>query len=187
VHSLASVVLLERLGANAPVGLHDALDDARNVKRSNTAQVNDLRLDAVLLLQDLSGFQAQLHHARVPDQRDVLALALDLGFTDGQDKVVFLRGFAEGEGLAVEDLVFEENDGVGVSDGGFEQAFAVFCGVGRDDFQAWDLAVPEACVNGVVCGEGESLPRGVVLGMLSSNACCCAIGTAEDDCTEFRD
>lgn len=63
-------------------GLLDALDDGLDVQRLDAAQVDDLGLDAVLLLQLLGGDERLADAAREGDDGEVLAGALDLGLAE---------------------------------------------------------------------------------------------------------
>lgn len=151
------------------VGLLDGVDDGLEVEGLDGAQVEDLGLDAVLLLEVLGGDQGLADAAGDGDDGQVLAGALDLGLAEGDDEVVLLRGLAHGEGLAVQQLVLEDDGGVGVADGGLEQALGVLGAPGGDDLEAGDAAVPRAVVLGVLgChtgGEAVGATEGDVAGL----------------------
>ncbi len=78
------------------------------------------------------------------DQGQVLALPLDLGLADGQDKVVALGLLRHGEALAVHQLVLEERRRVRVADGGLERPLASSADHGGQHLEAGDAAVPRA-------------------------------------------
>lgn len=151
------------------VRLLDGVDNCLEVDGLDGAQVEDLGLDAVLLLEVLGGDEGLAHAARDGDDGQVLAGALDLGLAEGNDEVVFLGGLAHGEGLAVQQLVLEEDGGVGVADGGLEQALGVLGAPGGDDLEAGNAAVPRAVVLGVLGrhagGEAVGSTEGDVAGL----------------------
>ncbi|KAH6607090.1 hypothetical protein Trco_003403 [Trichoderma cornu-damae] len=166
----------EDLGANAEgrvagldnqqaVGLLDGLDNGVEIQGLDGPQVDDLGLDAVVLLQALGGNEGLADAPRHGDDGEVLAGALNLGLAKGEDKVVLLGGLGHGEVLAVHQLVLEDDDGVGVADGGLEQTLGVLGAPGGDDLEAGDAAVP----------------GGVVLRVLGSDAGGKAVGSAEGD------
>lgn len=62
--------------------LLDRLDDGLEVERLDGAQVDDLGLDAVALLQLLGGDEGLADAAREGDDGEVLAGALDLGLAE---------------------------------------------------------------------------------------------------------
>jgi hypothetical protein len=99
--------------------LLDRLDNGLDVEGLYRAQVDDLGLDAVLLLELLSGDKGLADAARESDDGEVLAGALDLGLAElysisilvdlrvqgasyGNDKVVLLGLLAHGERQTVE-------------------------------------------------------------------------------------
>jgi hypothetical protein len=83
---------------------------------------------------------------RERDNGNVGADALNLGLSDGQDKVVLLRSFAHGESLAVQQLVLKDDDGVGIADSGFEKSLRVLGAPRGDDLETEDRSVPSGIV-----------------------------------------
>lgn len=156
---------VSRLDDHQTVGLLDGLDNGLEVEGLDGAQVEDLGLDAVVLLEVLGGDEGLAHAARHGDDGQVLAGALDLGLAEGDDEVALLGGLAHGEGLAVHELVLEDDGGVGVADGGLEQALCVLGAPGAHDLEARDAAVP----------------RAIVLRVLGRHAGGEAVGAAEGD------
>jgi hypothetical protein len=71
-----------RLDAEHVARLLDRLDNGLNVEGLNRAQVDDLSLDAVLVLELLSGDQRLADAAGEGDDGQVLALALNLGLAE---------------------------------------------------------------------------------------------------------
>jgi len=58
---------------NEPVGLLNRLLDSLDVQRTDTPHVDNLNLDALLLLQDLSSLKSESNHSRVPNNSDILS------------------------------------------------------------------------------------------------------------------
>jgi hypothetical protein len=101
-------ILTSALDSNKPVGLLDAGNDSRDIKRPDTPKVDHLRLDPFLLFENLCSVQARRHTDRVRDNRDVLSRALNLGIADSQRKVVRENLRGDGEGLAIEDFAADQ-------------------------------------------------------------------------------
>ena len=70
-------------------GLLDGVDDGLEVERLDGAEVDDLSLNAVLLLEVLGGDERLADAAGVGDNGEVLAGALDLGLADLEDGSVW--------------------------------------------------------------------------------------------------
>lgn len=92
------------------VGLLDGRDDGVDVERADRAEVDDLDLDARLLLESLGGLDRVADGLGVRDDRQVRALPLHLGLAEGNGKVGRHLLLGHGEGGAVEELVLEEAD-----------------------------------------------------------------------------
>mgnify|MGYP006998890645 CR=1 FL=1 len=105
------------LDAEQAVGLLDGVDDRFDIQWLDGAEVDDFALNAVLLLDVLGGSHGLSDATGEGHDREILSGALDFGFSEGNDEVVFLGGFAHGEGLAVKELVLKHADWVGVADG----------------------------------------------------------------------
>ena len=149
--------------ADAAAGLLDRFHHRGAVHRTDRAQVDHLRLDA-LLGERLGRLQGVGHADGEGDDGDVLAGAVNARLADRQDEVVDLR---HREGLAVENLVLEEDHRVGIADRRLEQALRVGGGVGRDHLEARHVGVP----------------RGVVVAVLGADTSGGAVGAAEHDRT----
>lgn len=76
-------------------------NDGLNIEGLDGAQVDNLGLDAVLLLELGGGSQGLADAAGEGDDGQVLAGTLNLGLANGQDEVALLGGLAHGEGLTV--------------------------------------------------------------------------------------
>ena len=63
-------------------GLLDGVDDGLEVERLDRAEVDDLSLNAVLLLESLSGDEGLANAAGEGDDGEILSGALDLGLAD---------------------------------------------------------------------------------------------------------
>lgn len=158
-----------RLDRQEAARLLDRVDNGLDVEGLDGAQVNDLGLDAVVLLEVLGGNQGLADAAGEGDNGQVGAGALNLGLAKGNDKVVLLGGLGHGEGLAVEELVLEDDDGVGVANGSLHQALGVLGAPGADDLEAGNGAVPGRVVLGVLGsdtgGEAVGATEGDVAGL----------------------
>ena len=97
-----------------PAGLRDLTQDRLRVERHERAHVDDRRVDAVLLLQDLGRLERARHHERERADRDVFALAHDVRLTERHD-VLAVRHLALSR---VERLLLEKQDRVVVADRG---------------------------------------------------------------------
>lgn len=153
------------LDGDEVVGLLDGLDDGLDVEGLDGAEIDDLALDAVLLLEVLGRDQGLADAARERDDGDVLSNTLNLGLSNGDHKVVALGLLRHGEDLAIEQLVLEHTDGVGVADGSLQEPLGVLCTPGSDDLEPGDAAVP----------------RGVILRVLGSDTGCKSVGATESD------
>ena len=105
------------LDRDEAVRLLDRSLDGVNVQRTDRPQVDDLGLDAFLLLEDLGSLHRKADHARVTDDGHVLADALNLCLSDREEEVGRLRLLRDRERLAVQNLVLENDDRVRVTDG----------------------------------------------------------------------
>lgn len=105
-------------------------------------EVDDLDLDALVLLELLSSLETVGDHLGVGNQSDVGTLTLNLGLADWDKEVLghLLLGHREGD--TVEQLVLKETDWVGIPNGGLQETLAVGCAPRRDDLEAGDRAVP---------------------------------------------
>lgn len=74
-----------RLDGHHGAGLLDGVDDGLDVEGLDGAEVDDLSLNAVLLLEVLGGDERLADAAGVGDDGEVLAGALDLGLADLKD------------------------------------------------------------------------------------------------------
>jgi len=146
-------------------GLLEGGNDGLNIEGLNGAQVDNLSVDTVLLLELGGGGQGLADAARHGDDGKVLSGALDLGLADGQDEVVLLGSLAHGESLAVQELVLENNNGVGVTDSSLEQTLGILSAPRGDNLQTGNAAVP----------------GGVILGVLGGDTGSETVGTAESD------
>src|SRR5688572_8849830 len=114
--------------------LRDLAQDRLRVERHERAHVDDSGVDAVLLFQDLRGFQRARHHERERRDRDVLAFADDVGFAELDD--VFAVGHFAFRGI--QRFLLEEHHGVVAADRGGEHALDVAWGSRRNDLEAGD-------------------------------------------------
>ncbi|KAI6756497.1 hypothetical protein HG531_014112 [Fusarium graminearum] len=130
-------------------------------------RVDNLGLNAVLLLEVLSGNQRLADSAAEGHDGQVLAGSLNLGLAEGNNEVVLLGSLGHGEALTIHQLVLENNDRVRVTDGGLQETLGILGAPGRNDLETGNAAVP----------------GGVVLGVLSSNTSSKTVGTTECDVT----
>ena len=72
---------------HVPVGLLDRRLDSLDVERADTAQVDNLSLDA-LLGENVGRLKTVRDHLAVSDDGDVAALALDLRLANGKQELV---------------------------------------------------------------------------------------------------
>ena len=71
-----------RLNSHHGTGLLDGVDDGLEVEGLDGTEVDDLSLNAVLLLESLSGDEGLTDAAGEGDDGEILAGALDLGLAD---------------------------------------------------------------------------------------------------------
>lgn len=100
---------------HAPVGLLNGLLDSFNIKRSDTSQVDDLRLDT-LFRELVRCLHTVGDHLAVCYDRHVASLTLDLGLANGQQEVVREHLIGHWEAHTIHHLILEEDDGVGIPD-----------------------------------------------------------------------
>ena len=110
-----------------------------DIERTQRARIDDLALDAVLG-ERLRRVHARPHHLRPRDQRDVFALALDVGDAD-RDQVIACLGVGHFPRRVVERLALDEHDRVVVADRGLQQALRVVRGRRHHDLEARHVRV----------------------------------------------
>ncbi|KAH0357911.1 hypothetical protein KCU83_g293, partial [Aureobasidium melanogenum] len=128
-----------RLDGHHVASLLDRLDDSLNIKGLDGTEVDDLGLNAVLLLELLGGDQRLTDAAGEGDDGKVLSGTLDLGLAELADS-----------------LVLENNDGVGISDGGLHKTLGVLGAVRRNNLKTGDGAVPGRVILRVLSGDTSS-------------------------------
>ncbi|KAI6775058.1 hypothetical protein HG530_001816 [Fusarium avenaceum] len=140
-----------------------------NIKRLDRSQVDDLDLDAVLLLEVLGGNKRLANSAAQGDDGQVLARSLNLGLSEGNNEIILLGSFGHREALAVHQLVLENTDGVGVTDSGLQETLGILSAPGGDNLETGNAAVP-----------GRE-----ILGVLSTDTSSETVGTTEGDVTRL--
>src|SRR5207302_613122 len=118
-HPEGAVVLVDdhRLG-----GLRDGAEDRRPVHRRHAPGVEHFGLHALLLREPLGGGEAVVEHEAVGDDREGVALPLDLGLAD-RDVVVLVRDLARDHAVTL--LVLEVEDRVRVVERRAQQPLGV--------------------------------------------------------------
>jgi len=130
------------LDSNQVMSLLDRLDDSFDVEGLDGPQVDNLAFETVLFLEILGGDERLSDSAGERDNGDVLSAALNLGLSDGEDKIAALSLLGHGEGLTVQQLVLEDNDGIGIANSSLKESLGIFGTPGGDDFQTGDGTVP---------------------------------------------
>ena len=143
-------------GEDHPAGLADALDDLGVIQGHQGVEVDDLRLQTVLLAELLGGVYRAVQGRADGDDGQVLALADQVGVPDG-DLIPARRHAALVELLAhvVNALALEEHHRVRSIEGGLHEALGLPGGGGEADLQAGDVGAqggPVLAVLGAVLG-----------------------------------
>ena len=107
-------------------GLLDALDDGFIVERNQRTRIDDLRRNAVFLLQHVRGLGDAIERSSNRENGHVLAHALDIGFAKRDFVFRFRHAFRVEELRNVIDaLALEENDRIGAVERGLHKPLCV--------------------------------------------------------------
>lgn len=108
------------LNGDQVVGLLHRLEDGLRVQRSDRTQINYLRLDTDAG-QLLSRLQRGVDQLRVCNNCDVLARTLNLGLTNGQNKLLVQHLIGHGIRNTVDHFVFQKHDRIEIANGSLQQ------------------------------------------------------------------
>eukprot|EP00128_Syssomonas_multiformis_P014289 Colp12_sorted_trinity150504_noHs@3256 len=123
------------------VGLLNRVHDGLSVKRTERTEVDDLSVNT-LLGKLLGSPKSDTNHNGVSKDRNIRALALDLGLADGNDEVGGHNLIRDRELNTIHQLVLKNDNRVRITDGGLEETLGILSVVWRHHLEARAVRVP---------------------------------------------